>query len=304
MSARDDDPIRQRTREGPRRLAYADGVLLDAEDFGDEQQYHRGRLARALKYLAGFGTVAGLAVEHREEVPDDHPEELRVAPGLAIDRVGRMIELPRPVCLRLGRWWDAMVDAPDGTPNTAGRSALRQGWSAAPSWPFGAPGLPSGVVADVYLRFVTCERGRTPSFASGAVDAIDATAPSRLVDGYALSLEVREGVLVQIRNPYEMWSDVIGDGDLRERAHQAIIGSWSEGTDAWATDTDPEPLPESPPGADPTGIIVARVIIPADQAGDPEGAPTRRIGEPVLVDNAARHLAATGGLFARWPHGV
>lgn len=297
MSARDDDPIRQRTREGPRRLAYAEGVLLDAEDFGDEQSYHRGRLARALKYLAGHGTVAGLAVDYRAEVPDTQPEELRVAPGMAIDRVGRMIEIPRPACLRLARWWDAMVDEPDGTPNTDGRSALRQGWhDAAGPWP-------SGVIVEVFVRFVICERGRTPSFASGAVDAIDATAPSRLADGYELSLEVREGPPPDLPNPYQTWVDLIAAGDLPARAHLAITQSWLEGTDAWDTDTDPEPLPEHPAGVDPTGVILARVLIPADQAAAPDEAPTRR-AEPVLVDNAVRHLAVTPGLFARWPAGV
>jgi hypothetical protein len=45
--------------ERPDRPFYATGVLLDAEDFLDEQTYHRGRLARALAYLHGTGTIAG-----------------------------------------------------------------------------------------------------------------------------------------------------------------------------------------------------------------------------------------------------
>ena len=47
------------------RPAYATGMLLDAQDFADEQAYHRGRLARALLFLAGSGTLAGLAVSHQ-----------------------------------------------------------------------------------------------------------------------------------------------------------------------------------------------------------------------------------------------
>ena len=46
----------------PERVNYATGVLLDATDFRDEQTYHRSRLARAFRYLVGFGTVAGLRV--------------------------------------------------------------------------------------------------------------------------------------------------------------------------------------------------------------------------------------------------
>jgi hypothetical protein len=34
----------------PERAAYATGMLLDAQDFIDEQTYHRGRLARALAF--------------------------------------------------------------------------------------------------------------------------------------------------------------------------------------------------------------------------------------------------------------
>ena len=64
----------------PERAAYATGMLLDVQDFIDEQTYHRGRLARALAFLAGGGTLAGLEVTHR---PADagQPEEIQVAPG-------------------------------------------------------------------------------------------------------------------------------------------------------------------------------------------------------------------------------
>ena len=57
------DPLYARPR--PERAAYATGMLLDAQDFADEQTYHRGRLARALLFGVGSGTLAGLAVTHR-----------------------------------------------------------------------------------------------------------------------------------------------------------------------------------------------------------------------------------------------
>ncbi len=44
------------------RLHYATGELLGADDFRDEQTYHRRQLARALLYLYGSGTIAGLRV--------------------------------------------------------------------------------------------------------------------------------------------------------------------------------------------------------------------------------------------------
>src|SRR5262245_37226124 len=88
------------------RVFYATGILLAADDFDAEQTYHRGRLARALAYLHGSGTVAGLRVGVLPALaPGADPaflqgreEELRVQPGLAIDRLGRLIEIPRAAC--------------------------------------------------------------------------------------------------------------------------------------------------------------------------------------------------------------
>ena len=79
-------------QEGPDRVHYATGVLLGAEDFQAEQAYHRSRLARALAYAMGYGTLAGLAVSHEPAQPADadnpaRSERLLVAPGLAIDRL-------------------------------------------------------------------------------------------------------------------------------------------------------------------------------------------------------------------------
>ena len=109
-------------RPVPSRPVYATGVLLDAGDFLDEQTYHRSALARAVAGIAGSGTLAGLRVVHRPPEPEG-AEEIRVEPGLLVDRLGRLVELRRPGCLRLGRWWEATAaddgaDAPpaDGAP--------------------------------------------------------------------------------------------------------------------------------------------------------------------------------------------
>ena len=59
----------------PERAAYATGMLLDAQDFIDEQTYHRGRLARALALLAGGGTLAGLEVTHRPADAEPGPRK-------------------------------------------------------------------------------------------------------------------------------------------------------------------------------------------------------------------------------------
>ncbi len=56
------DPLYARPQ--PQRPFYATGMLLDAQDFSDEQTYHRGRLAQAIAFISGGGTLAGLRVAH------------------------------------------------------------------------------------------------------------------------------------------------------------------------------------------------------------------------------------------------
>jgi hypothetical protein len=170
----------------PQRAAYATGMLLDAQDFVDEQTYHRGRLARALAFLAGGGTLAGLEVTHRP-ASAEHAEEIQVSPGIAVDRIGRLVEIPRPACLRLERWFAGETERDGG--DTLRRAALGglDRFIGARAQALGA--LPArAVVADIYLRFVACENGLTPSFAAGPFDALDAVSASRLRDAYELHL--------------------------------------------------------------------------------------------------------------------
>lgn len=160
--------------ERPDRPHYATGVLLDAGDFLDEQTYHRSRLARALAYLHGAGTLCGLALTPPQPLGDDF--ELAVQPGLALDRYGRLIEVPRPWCIRINRWYAALADAA----NALGRAALRDALRG------------DRVIVDVFVEFMPCERGKTPSFAEGAIDATDATVPNRLRDGFRFHLAPRD----------------------------------------------------------------------------------------------------------------
>lgn len=165
--------------EAPDRVHYATGVMLGAEDFQAEQDYHRGRLARALAFGLGHGTLAGLAVSHQPAQPasDDTPateERLKVSAGLAVDRIGRLIEVPTTRCLRLADWYAAQDPA-----------RLRAAWfDSGKLW----KDAPAGVGVDVFVRFLACPRGKTPAFASDAFDSITA---ARLRDGYEISLVLR-----------------------------------------------------------------------------------------------------------------
>ena len=250
------------------RVNYATGVLLDAQDFRDEQTYHRARLATALRHLAGFGTVAGLRVRPPEA--DDVELELGVAPGVAIDRHGRLLELQTPQCIRLARWFAA-----ETTPRL--RAALHRSPRVT---------VPVAVVVDVFLSVMTCARGKTPAFATGPFDALDAVVPSRLAETVQLELIARtEGDADPIPTPANFWpaADATNDAKL-----QAVLGSWDGGT-AGSSDGGLDPLEEHVDGHDTAALFLARVTIPVLAEADPSTArPVLDLTTPVSVDNSAR----------------
>jgi len=247
----------------PDRLHYSTGELLGADDFRDEQTYHRRQLARALLHLYGSGIIAGLRVfvRHRpgqNGAPDD--VELEVEPGLALDHAGRLIEVPREACLRLRRWFGFIAGR---TPNSTELDAgdLRAAWRAD-----GAVAAGGVVATDVFLSFHECPRGYTPAFASGPFDALDASQPSRVRDAYELSLVLRTEADPDLPVASDPWAAITG-ATVAERlasAEQAALTMWRRSA---------EPAPENAAGVDPTALLLARLRIPAQQNPDAGAAP-------------------------------
>jgi len=166
----------------PQRVNYAAGVLLDTADFEEEQAYHRGRLGRVLAALFGFGTIAGLRVTC---VVDQNPQlEAHVAPGLALDRLGRLIEVRATQCLKVADWLAALADASD--PESERREEVIGAM---------ADGAGGKVLRlDVWLKYVPCYGpGRTPAFAAGPFNATDYNVPARLVDAFDITFELAAG---------------------------------------------------------------------------------------------------------------
>ena len=159
------DPMEGRIR--PERVNYENGVLLDENDFKDEQNYFRGRLGRALAFLHGSGTVAGLEVA--ESQAEDHV--IVVNSGLALDPIGRLIELPVPYCIRAPEWFAAQ-DQQDLAESFANSGT-------------------GSVVVDLFIRFNVCGRGMTPYLGGGNTEGTDAFTYNRLLDGAAFDMEIR-----------------------------------------------------------------------------------------------------------------
>lgn len=255
------DPLVSGVR--PDRLHYATGELLGADDFRDEQTYHRRQLARALLHLHGSGTIAGLRVVHRHRPGSDSATdevEIEVRPGLALDHAGRLVEVPREACLRLRRWYEFIAArTPSSTELDAGD--LREAWRADATVTAGGV-----VVADVFLAFHQCPRGYTPAFASGPFDALDASQPSRVRDSYELSLVLRTETDADLPVASDPWSSISGAtlADRVAAAEAAAFGMWESLND---------PAPENALDVDPSAVLLARLRLPARQNADAAQAP-------------------------------
>ncbi|MCP5227338.1 hypothetical protein [Accumulibacter sp.] len=298
------------------RPHYATGMLLDAGDFADEQTYHRNRLARALAFVSGAGarrlpdgmdpdaagaaglfaggTLAGLRVR---QVPaaGEAVEEVRISPGLAVDRLGRLVELPRAVCLRVTRWFDGEL-ARDG--GDALRLAALDNLDRFASARLIAdgPALPArAVIADVFVRFVTCRQALTPAFASGPFDALDAVQTSRLRDAFEVHLVLRgdglddnfDGLPQQDRD-----LSALTPAERRAALHDVVLDGWPDISGSGDATGELPAAPGHPPGLDPTAVFLARVFVPV-AVGDPPA----RSGD-AIVDNGRRRVLPHLGMLA------
>src|ERR1051325_5768616 len=87
------DPVKYFQSE-TKRLNYYNSQFLKEEDFRDEQLYHSQMRRFHNRSLHTWGVVAGLEVSQVASA-----KQVKVAPGTAIDRLGREIVLPREITL-------------------------------------------------------------------------------------------------------------------------------------------------------------------------------------------------------------
>lgn len=261
------------TQGVPERVNYATGVLLGAEDFADEQLYLRGRMARAFAALYGHGTVAGLRVSCPAL---SNPElEVFVAPGLAMDRLGRLIEVRRTQCIHITRWLARQQDpATSAADRRAVIDAVRED----------QPGA-KRLVFDVFARFAICPHGKTPAFAAGPFNATDYVVPARLADAFDLTLQIAHTVNATLANPdgtlavpqprspklEAMLVAMQGITDPVQLEAARRLWCMESALDAWpeASPMNPERLPklaEHASDADWDRVLLARVAVPVLQA--------------------------------------
>lgn len=282
----------------PERLHYAAGVLLDTADFEDEQTYHRAQLGRALTALFGFGTLAGLRVSHTvAAVPGDNSTcsvEVHVKPGLALDRLGRLVEVRREQCLKVEDWLasrDSVGETVEPT-RTAELKAAVVGTAGA-----------RRLLLDVWLRYMPCAHGRTPAFAAGPFNATDYTVPSRLADGFEISLDIaadKTGAAMPVNGlpPLdEKLAEIQAEAGDADRRQARVAWSVDNVLDhAWAAPGDSAPdqlarLAEHRSEAAWASVLLARVNLPVTDDPFPRVAAQGRVDATnPLVDNSLRPI--------------
>jgi len=304
-SAMSSDPLVQQLlalTQRAERPYYEVGVLLDREDFIAEQSYHRGRLARALATLFGHGTLAGLRVrEPRDATDPSQPRrpnverEIEIEPGLAMDRLGRLIELRTTQCFRVKRWFDWTLandaDALDEAVLGAGANAH--------------------MLLDIFVHFVVCQHGATPAFATGPFNATDATVPSREHDAFELSWALRPLAEAGVK-PRNVWPNIddinqtlaalptgtaaqqeARDKRRSELIGEAILGAW-EPLSADALRPTLDPLLEHPRDDWWDRVLLARIKIPVTVVGSH---PALDESRELEIDNLIRPFVYVPG---RW----
>lgn len=282
------------------RLRYHYGQLLGAEDFAVEQR--AGLLAARLHQAAlhGAGTVAGLAVtaQGAEGEGSRTGARLLVAPGLAVDALGRTIHVERLQCLdvrglhRAEDWASFPADVP--TPAEAGEAEAGEaeaGEGGAGEAEAGEAGQAGALRhAWVVLRYLACETEPIPAISPACGDGSESVSYSRIQDRFRLCLEAapppdphalqRDWLPPEGERPgwagdgREGWPVVEGCADLRGRLLAWTLQAADRLARLWS----------SPADAAETGVLLARVDLRLVGEGD------EAFVELVAVDNRVRPL--------------
>ena len=238
-----------KAREARGRAFYARGVLLSAPHLDADQLHDHGWLGRALAYLHGSGTLAGLEVTW-ERATGGCSERLVVKPGIALDRLGRIIEVPRDVDLSLDRWFAGQSDA-----------HLIGGFK---------PSL-QGVVADVFLHLLPGGPGQGDGYEVKLYVRQEPDPPPLPSPAWPVFTRT-DGARRELQDAiFAAWHGGGASG----------VGASDQG--------GPKPLPEHAVGQDPTSVFLARLVFPATLPA-PGGRPIRTAAEVVVDNRSRRFV--------------
>jgi hypothetical protein len=272
----------------PQRVFYSTGRMLGVEDFQADQDYHRARLARVLMQLYGSGTIAGLLVK-TDGNSNLQQLEVQVTPGVAIDRVGRLIEVPRLVCIVLHNWLTQQVQAWQNQINhpIPGQAALPN--------PNTAIHDGAHLMVDIFATFAPCSRGLTPCLAAeDDYDATDAFSANRWLDSFAMQLVLRTDTTpLTPADPWKASGPLLAAGAAVDAPKLSDIQNL-----LLAATAGPGAAPvEYPPHFDTSSVFLARLLIGATPGTGASG-PTWDLGN-IAIDNNSRLFVYPLPLLAR-----
>jgi hypothetical protein len=205
--------------------------------------------------------------------------EIMVTPGLAIDRVGRLIEVPQTVCIFLQPWMTSQTVSDLD-------SALHSG----------------NILVDVFATFVPCTQGVTPSFATqDDYDATDAFSANRLLDSFSMQLVLRTD-----QNPLLPQDPWLATGAVPSSVTTAVASALKQNilfANSGAAAAKPFSAggvtpAEYPPNFDASSVFLARISIPAKAptiAGQP---PAYQLNQ-LAINNLSRLFLYPTSLLAR-----
>jgi len=205
--------------------------------------------------------------------------EVQVTGGIAIDRVGRIIEVPRPVCIQLPAWLAAQ------TP-----SALNEALHA------------GAIVVDVFATFVPCSRGVTPCFATqDDYSATDAFSANRMLDSFAMQLVLRSDASPQLpTDPWFAAGAITSPPSPTPKALQTLLLQATAGPAACAPFGPGSAGQEYPPNFDTSSVFLARISIPATASQTAGQPPAYDLTKIAPIDNYSRLFLYPASLVARW----
>lgn len=167
------------------RVNYEAGMLLGLEATRAEQAYHRQRVNRLQYWLQGAGTLVGLVVKQVSPVTevDDQDQSVRlvVAPGIAIDGLGRELLCYEPYCVNLRDWLESQKKSESFL-----HVALNEAEDA--------------IQLMITIRYHAASSGLQPVMTRKVNAGIDPVQPSRAKDG--ILLEIIPGAYSETTVPF------------------------------------------------------------------------------------------------------
>ncbi len=214
--------------------------------------------------------------------------EMAVTAGLALDRVGRFIDVPRTVCILLNNWLAQQI--------ASWQQQLANPQPGQPAIPDPNTAVHNGyLVCDIFATFVPCTQGLTPCFASeDDYDATDAFSPNQWLDSFAMQLVLRtDATPLTPVDPWKASGALPATGSGLTAANETTLQNLLLG----ATAGPAAAAIEYPPSLDSSSVFLARIRIAAT-AGASGQPPAYNLAQ-VSIDNNSRLFVYPAGLLAR-----